>query len=54
MLQANLDGAFPKILTMLFVVFCWWLQAKKGLTPIKVLLLMAVIAFVGSVLGILG
>ncbi len=54
MLQANLDGAFPKILTMLFVVFCWWLQAKKGMSPIKVLLLMALIAFVGSVAGILG
>ncbi len=54
MLQANLDGAFPKILTMLFVVFCWWLQAKKGMSPIKVLLLMAVIAFAGSCIGILG
>lgn len=54
MLQSNLDGAFPKILTMLFVVLCWWLQAKKGMSPIKVLLLMAVVAFCGSVIGILG
>ncbi|HAM30464.1 MAG TPA: PTS fructose transporter subunit IID [Erysipelotrichaceae bacterium] len=54
MLQDNLDGAFPKILTCLFVVFCWWLQAKKGMSPIKVLLLMALIAFVGSCIGILG
>ena len=54
MLQANLDGAFPKILTMVFVILCWWMMAKKGMTPIKTLLIMAIVAFVGSVCGILG
>lgn len=53
-LGSKLDGAFPKILTMLFVLFCWWLMAKKNMSPIKVLLLMVVVGFLGSVVGILG
>ena len=53
-LGSKLDGAFPKILTMLFVLFAWWLMAKKNITPIKVLLLFVVIGFVGSVIGFLG
>ncbi|MEG2330574.1 PTS system mannose/fructose/sorbose family transporter subunit IID [Anaerorhabdus sp.] len=51
LLQASLDGAFPKILTMLFVLFCWWLMAKKNVTPIKVMGLMIVIAIVGVLVG---
>lgn len=54
MLQDNLDGAFPKILTMLFVLFAWWLMAKKNMSPIKVLVLMAIVGFAGSVIGFLG
>ena len=50
MLNDNLDGAFPKVLTMVFVLFAWWLMAKKNISPIKVLLLMAVVGFVGSVI----
>ena len=38
----------------LFVLFAWWLMAKKNITPIKVLLLFVVIGFVGSVVGFLG
>ena len=53
-LGSILDGAFPKILTMLFVLFAWWLMAKENITPIKVLLLFVVIGFVGSVVGFLG
>lgn len=51
MLQASLDGAFPKILTMLFVLLCWWLMAKKNISPIKVMMLMIVVAFVGVFVG---
>ncbi|WP_409577803.1 PTS system mannose/fructose/sorbose family transporter subunit IID [Streptococcus sp.] len=32
-------------------LFCWWLMAKKNLSPIKVMLLLVVIAFVGVLLG---
>lgn len=53
-LGAKLDEAFPKILTMLFVLFCWWLMAKKNMSPIKVLLLMVVVGIIGSVTGLLG
>ncbi len=51
LLQDSLDGAFPKLLTMLFVLFCWWLMAKKNISPIKVMLLMVILAFVGVFVG---
>lgn len=51
LLQSSLDGAFPKLLTMLFVLLCWWLMAKKNISPIKVMLLMVVLAFVGVFIG---
>ena len=54
LLADKLNGAFPGLLTMLFVLFAWWLMAKKNITPIKVLLMFVVIGFVGSVCGILG
>ena len=50
-LQKSLDGAFPKVLTMLFVLGAWWLMAKKAVSPIKVMLLMVVIALVGVLIG---
>ena len=38
LLQEKLDGAFPGVLTLLFVLGCWWLMAKKAvsLTEFKV------------------
>lgn len=51
LLQEKLDGAFPKVLTLLFVLMCWWLMAKKNVSPIKVMLLMIVIAIVGVLIG---
>jgi len=51
LLQDKLDGAFPGILTMLFVLLCWWLMAKKKVSPIKVMLYMIIIAFVGVLIG---
>lgn len=35
LLQEKLDGAFPGVLTLLFVLGCWWLMAKKAISPIK-------------------
>jgi len=40
LLQEKLDGAFPGVLTLLFVLGCWWLMAKKAISPIKIMLLM--------------
>ncbi|MEJ8737730.1 PTS system mannose/fructose/sorbose family transporter subunit IID [Erysipelotrichaceae bacterium HCN-30851] len=51
MLIQKLDSAYPKVLTLLFILFAWWLMAKKNVTPVKVLLLMVVIALVGSIIG---
>ncbi|MDD7282171.1 PTS system mannose/fructose/sorbose family transporter subunit IID [Floccifex sp.] len=53
-LGQKLDEAYPKLLTCVFVLLCWYLMAKKGMSPVKCLLLMVVVGFVGSVIGILG
>ena len=50
-LQEKLDSVFPGLLTATFVIFCWWLMAKKQMSPIKVMLLLVVIAFVGVLVG---
>jgi mannose/fructose/N-acetylgalactosamine-specific phosphotransferase system component IID len=54
LLQNNLDGAFPGILSMLAVLFCWFMMAKKNVSPIKMMVIMVVVGVVGSVCGILG
>ncbi|VDK14807.1 PTS system mannose-specific EIID component {ECO:0000303/PubMed:2999119} [Oenococcus sicerae] len=50
-LQDKLDAVYPGLLTAGFIVFCWWLMAKKNISPIKVMLLLLVIAFVGVLVG---
>ncbi|MDO4667786.1 MAG: PTS system mannose/fructose/sorbose family transporter subunit IID [Streptococcus sp.] len=50
-LQDQLDGVYPGLLTAAFIAFCWWLMAKKNLSPIVVMLLLVVIAFIGVLLG---
>ncbi|MEX2784777.1 PTS system mannose/fructose/sorbose family transporter subunit IID [Streptococcus sp. H49] len=50
-LQDQFDAVYPGLLTALFIVFCWWLMARKNLSPIKVMLLLVVIAFVGVLVG---
>ena len=49
--QDKLDAVYPGLLTAIFIVFCWWLMAKKNISPIKVMLLLVVIAFVGVLVG---
>ena len=51
LLQEKLDGAFPGVLTLLFLLGCWWLMAKKAISPIKIMLLMVVVAIVGVLVG---
>ena len=41
----------PKGLTAIFVVFCWYWISKKKLSPLKVMLLLVIIAFVGVLIG---
>ncbi|WP_399558434.1 PTS system mannose/fructose/sorbose family transporter subunit IID [uncultured Streptococcus sp.] len=50
-MQDQLDGVYPGLLTALFIVFCWWLMAKKNFSPIKVMLILVVVAFVGVLVG---
>lgn len=50
-LQDKLDAVYPGLLTAGFIIFCWWLMAKKNISPVKVMLLLVVIAFVGVLIG---
>lgn len=50
-LQKTLNSVYPGFLTAAFVMLCWYLLAKKKMSPIKVMLLLVVIALVGVLLG---
>lgn len=50
-LQDKLDEVFPGLLTAAFIIVCWFLMAKKKLSPIKVMLLLVVVALVGVLVG---
>ena len=50
-LQKTLDSVFPNILSAGTVVFCWYLLSKKKISPIMVMLILVVIAFVGVITG---
>lgn len=50
-LQNKLDEVFPGLLTAVFIILCWFLMAKKKMSPIKVMLLLVVVAFVGVLVG---
>ena len=50
-LQDTLNGVFPNILSAVFVIFCWYLLTKRNMSPIYVMLLLVVIAFVGVLVG---
>lgn len=50
-LQKTLDGVYPGLLTAVFVVGCWYLLSKKKMSPIKVMLLLVVVAFIGVLVG---
>lgn len=50
-LQDKLNEVFPGLLTAVFIVICWYLMAKKQMSPIKVMLILVVVAFVGVLVG---
>lgn len=50
-LQNTLDGVYPGFLTAAFIILCWWLMAKKKMSPLKVMLLLVVDAFLGVLVG---
>ena len=51
-LQEKIDGVYPGLLTAAFITLCWWLMAKKKVSPNLVMLLLVVIALIGVALGI--
>lgn len=50
-LQDKLNEVFPGLLTAIFIVFSWWLMAKRRISPIKVMLLLVLVAFLGVLVG---
>lgn len=50
-LQDTLNQVYPSLLNIVFVMLGWYLMSKKKVTPIKVMLLLVVIAFVGVLVG---
>ena len=50
-LQSKLDEVFPGLFTAVFIIICWALMAKKKMSPIKVMLLLVVVAFLGVFVG---
>lgn len=53
-LQGTFDGIYPKLLPLIFTVFCWWLMSKKKVSPIVTMLILLAIAFVGACVGFFG
>ncbi len=50
-LQDKLNEEFTGMLTSVIIIVCWFLMAKKKMSPIKVMLLLVVVAFVGVLVG---
>ncbi|MDO4465717.1 MAG: PTS system mannose/fructose/sorbose family transporter subunit IID [Bacillota bacterium] len=50
-LQDKFNEVYPGLLTAIFIIACWYLMAKKNMSPIKVMLLLVVVAFVGVLVG---
>lgn len=50
-LQGTLDQVYPKLLNVVFIFFGWYLMSKKKISPVKVMLLLVLIAFVGVLVG---
>ncbi len=50
-LQDTLNNVFPNLLSLLTVLACWYLMTKKKMSPITVMLLLVVVAFVGVLVG---
>lgn len=50
-LQDKLDEVFPGLLTAAVIMICWFLMSKKKMSPIKVMLLLVVVALVGVLVG---
>lgn len=50
--QMMLDGIFPKLLPLIVVLGTWFAMAKKGLSPVKAMLSLVVLSFIGVAIGL--
>ena len=53
-LQDTLDGILPYLLPLCLVGFCYWMLKIKKVSPIKAILIVALLGFVLGALGIIG
>ncbi|MGQ9493884.1 MAG: PTS system mannose/fructose/sorbose family transporter subunit IID [Anaerolineae bacterium] len=53
-LQKQLDTILPYMLPVAITFLAYWLLKKKGWSPLRVIVVLLVIGFVGGALGILG
>ena len=47
-----LDGIFPQLLPLVVVLGTWYLMAKRGVSPVKAMVLLLVLAALGVVSGL--
>lgn len=52
-LQEVLDGIFPGVLPLAFVLFSWWLISEKKYSPTRVILVLIAIVTVAVLLGVM-
>ena len=50
-LQKTLNDVYPSLLSAVFVLICWYLLAKKRMSPLVVMLILVCVAFVGVLVG---
>lgn len=50
-LQKTLNDVYPSLLSAVFVLICWYLLAKKRMSPLLVMLILVGVAFVGVLVG---
>ncbi|MGO2463915.1 MAG: PTS system mannose/fructose/sorbose family transporter subunit IID, partial [Serratia proteamaculans] len=51
-LQQMLDGIFPNLMPLIVVLATWYLMAKRGLSPVKAMLGLLVLAAAGVACGL--
>ncbi|MGO2083075.1 PTS system mannose/fructose/sorbose family transporter subunit IID [Vagococcus sp.] len=52
-IQSILDGIFPKLLPLAIIFGSWYLMSKKKVSPVKLILIYFIVAFVGVGIGYL-
>ena len=47
-----LDGIFPQLLPLVVVLGTWYLMAKRGVSPVKAMVLLLILAALGVATGL--